>query len=333
MSFNSIRKTELTQIQKDAPIYSHSSDHQTENRLQVEINQFLKNYHSPEDIKDLNLKLTAARLPAEEIRRLEKLGFPSLEIDHGLSESQEQASKAKRSQGSPASAESAARLSENVPRGAAEPPRDARPDPAKTPLEAQPKQNFHDVMNEVYQAEGSYNMRANRENPATAERSLEKALQDVRQYLKEHPEDTEEMIRKLDENHLLPQLSVLALHDAVKQKEAVTGKPVGGLSRQEALQLLSGDQSALGKALSSSMENSFYPKSGNGKGFAGSGYADGNRDANGRERNGHARAGEEPIISRRHLDELMEHFDRQELPPNQPPKLDKDEPSIWDFWK
>jgi len=180
--------------------------------------------------------------------------------------------------------------------------------------------SFHDVMSEVNQVEGKYNQTAATDQQS-AERSLSAALTDVRTFCQNHPDQAADMISKLDENKLLPQLAMAALNDAVKNREQATGKPVESLNRQEALALLGQDKSPLGQALAADMNRSFSIQQADGttpSGYWGRGYADTSRLKS---------TGSEPAISRYHLQDLMQRFNRQPLGPNEEVQLDPTPPN------
>jgi len=316
MAENPSKSAELTQIGRDAAAHVGNSDVQVANRLQLEVGNYLHEHHSAKDVADLTKQLKIAGLQNEEIGKLEKMGFPSPIVDQHPTPLN-QPSEATTGRG-------------DTPWKSA---RDRGAPGTGSDAQAGGNKSFRDVMDEVNQAEGSYNRTSNENNQGRAESSLRAALSDVRKYCHDHPDEAADMIRKLDENKLLPQLSVLALNDAVKQQEATTGKPVGSLTRQDALNLLGHDNSELGKALSASMNRSFSRVQADGtvpEGYRGEGYADAARTASGHDINSPANSkqGDQPLLTEEHLHGLMSHFDRELLPPNQEVSLDRDQPSL-----
>ncbi len=180
--------------------------------------------------------------------------------------------------------------------------------------------SFHDVMSEVNQVEGKFNQTAASDQQA-AERSLSAALTDVRTFCQNHPDQAADMISKLSQSKLLPQLAVAALNDAIKTREESTGDPIAGVNRREALALLGQDQSPLGQALTNDMNRSFSLRQADGtvpEGYWGRGYADSSRPTS---------TGSEPELTTGHLQNLMTHFDRQPLGPNEEVQLDPTTPS------
>ena len=161
-------------------------------------------------------------------------------------------------------------------------------------------QTAGDVLHEVHSAEDSYHGTEWASDQTQA--NLKRALADVTQFCNSHPDEAGGLIKKLESRDLIGQLAIAALQKASKEKHSPDE-----LTKSDALRLLDG-QGPLAQAFRNHIDKSFSvtPDSTH----FGTGYADGVRRPNGKSYLGSPESeSDTPILTTRHLDELMSRFD------------------------
>jgi len=283
MSSQTAHQSALENITRDA-IPTSTADHQTANRLSLEVSDYLRQNHSPKDLKDLNGALTAAGLKADQISNLEKMGFPTVAINSDSP------------QHTTGLSHIAARAADRTNTGVQ--PEHSSSDTAMA-SGAGPTQTVDSLVHQVHAVEDRYHF-TDRADQRT-QNDLKQSLADIKRFCQEHPEKAGDLIHKLESEDLIGQLAIAALD------QSAAGKSNQSLTLKDALQTFDG-QGALGKAFQDHIAHAFTVAPG-GKDF-GSGYADAVRQANGREYLGATQNPDEtPVITINHLHDLMSRFD------------------------
>jgi hypothetical protein len=278
---------DLNKVANDAAAArSAPSDAQTGNRLHHDVMDFMRDHQSPQDKALLTKVLQNRGLSDDQITSLEKLGFPTPSISGA---EQHPAASAKNSGGEHSNHGGDAHA--QTPAGHREAGEQPKPEQPKPPQTAQ------DVVNEVGQAERNFDASKTDGTIPQAQKGLEKALQDVRDFIKQHPDQAHKLISDLGENGYMAQLSLVALNEKTRNLSVDDT-----LTRSQAVSMVN-DGTPLGKALGKTMDRSFSYIQSDGsvpKGYFGHGWAD-NRDLR----------SSEPNLSMFHLrQDLMTHLER-----------------------
>ena len=161
------------------------------------------------------------------------------------------------------------------------------------------------VFNDVHRAEDRFFMATRDQSPDAAnsrEKGMTKAFAEVSNFCDTHPDQAKALVRKLESEDLMSQLSITALRNASQIKFGAAG---GGkdLSQTQANDLIARDD-VLGDSMRDHLRHSFYVAPG--AGFGG-GYADASRNQKGQTFEG-ASGDSTPVITQKHLDDLMHNF-------------------------
>ena len=286
---NSNRPNELVGIARDAAsVAGNASDHQTANRLTLEVAGYMHDHKGGQVQKDLTKILTSAGLNPAEIEKVERMGLPTMQLTHAGDGSVKPKLTAQTTD-SP----------NNDPRRRAEMAAQAGAPGSGLAEQQQTPRSLNDLVHEVHNVEDRYHM-TDVASPQT-QKDLGQALKDVQDFVKNNPDQADTLISKLQSQDLIGQLSIAAI------EQTPAGQSERSLTRNDVTQLFDAND-PLGKAFQDHLNTAFSVKPG-GKNF-GTGYADAVRQPNGSEYWGYSSSsGDTPVLTKYHRDELMQRFD------------------------